>query len=137
MKQRGTMVRILILQSLYKLSNDDAENIVASFTNDGVTVGASDKNSMSLGATSMTMLDGASTVLSIFASVLMVLRYSEQWFFWIVVDVITVALWCFAGDPIMIAMCSAYLVNAVYGYLMWLYKCGRNVPFEKLLQRAA
>ena len=85
----------------------------------------------------MTMLDGASTVLSIFASVLMVLRYSEQWFFWIVVDVITVALWCFAGDPIMIAMWSAYLVNAVYGYLMWLYKCGRNVPFERLLQRAA
>ena len=85
----------------------------------------------------MTMLDGASTVLSIFATVLMALRYSEQWFFWIVVDVITVALWCFAGDPVMIAMWSAYLVNAGYGYLMWLNKCGRKVPFKAALDAAA
>ena len=85
----------------------------------------------------MTMLDGASTVLSIFATILMALRYSEQWFFWIVVDVITVALWCFAGDPVMIAMWSAYLVNAGYGYLMWLNKCGRKVPFKAALDAAA
>ena len=91
---------------------------------------------VSLGG-SMAMLDGASTVLSIFATVLMALRYSEQWFFWIVVDVITVVLWCFAGDPIMIAMWSAYLANAVYGYLLWLYKCGRNVPFKRALGLAA
>lgn len=85
----------------------------------------------------MTMLDGASTVLSIFATVLMALRYSEQWFFWIVVDAITVVLWCFAGDPVMIAMWAAYLVNAVYGYLMWLNKSGRNVPFKAVLDAAA
>jgi len=85
----------------------------------------------------MTMLDGASTVLSIFATILMTLRYSEQWFFWIIVDVITVALWCFAGDPVMIAMWSAYLVNAAYGYLMWLNKSGRRVPFKRALDRAA
>ena len=86
---------------------------------------------------SMTMLDGASTVLSIFATVLMALRYSEQWFFWIIVDVITVVLWCFAGDPVMIAMWGAYLVNAVYGYLTWLNKSGRRVPFKAALDRAA
>ena len=85
----------------------------------------------------MTLLDGASTVLSIFATLLMALRYSEQWFFWIVVDVITVALWCFAGDPVMIAMWGAYLVNAVYGYLMWLNKSGRRVPFKAALDEAA
>ena len=85
----------------------------------------------------MTMLDGATTILSIFATVLMALRYSEQWFFWIIVDVTTVVLWCFAADPVMIAMWSAYLVNAVYGYLMWLNKSGRNVPFKPLLDHAA
>ena len=85
----------------------------------------------------MTMLDGASTVLSIFATFLMMLRYSEQWFFWIVVDVITVALWCFAGDPVMIAMWGAYLLNAMYGYLMWLNKCGKRVPFKRVLDQAA
>ena len=85
----------------------------------------------------MTMLDGATTVMSIFATVLMALRYSEQWFFWIVVDALTVALWCVAGDPVMIAMWAAYLVNAVYGYLMWLNKSGRKVPFKALLDAAA
>ena len=85
----------------------------------------------------MTLLDGASTVLSIFATLLMALRYSEQWFFWIVVDVITVVLWCFAGDPVMIAMWAAYLVNAGYGYLMWLNKSGRRVPFKPALDAAA
>ena len=85
----------------------------------------------------MTYLDGATTVLSIFATVLMALRYAEQWFFWIVVDVLTVVLWCFAGDPVMIIMWAAYLVNAVYGYLMWLNKSGRKVPFKALLDKAA
>ncbi len=85
----------------------------------------------------MTMLDGASTVLSIFATILMALRFSEQWFFWIIVDAITVVLWCFAGDPVMIAMWGAYLVNAVYGYLMWLNKSGCKVPFKAALDKAA
>ena len=31
----------------------------------------------------------------------------------------------------------AYLVNAVYGYLMWLNKCGRKVPFKAALDAAA
>lgn len=85
----------------------------------------------------MTMLDGATTILSIFATVLMALRYSEQWLFWIVVDATTVALWCCAADPVMIALWSAYLVNAVYGYLMWLNKSGRNVPLKPLLDRVS
>ena len=86
---------------------------------------------------SMTMLDGTTTVLSIFATVLMALRYSEQWLFWIIVDVLTVALWIFAGDPVMIVMWAAYLINAFYGYLMWLNKSGRKVPLKRLLDRAA
>ena len=85
----------------------------------------------------MAMLDGATTILSIFATILMALRYSEQWFFWIIVDVTTVVLWCIAADPVMIALWSAYLVNAVYGYLMWLNKSGRNVPFKPLFDRAS
>ncbi|RAP50416.1 MAG: hypothetical protein BZ138_06670, partial [Methanosphaera sp. rholeuAM270] len=84
-----------------------------------------------------TMLDGATTVMSVFATVLMALRYSEQWLFWIVVDALTVVLWCFAADPVMVAMWSAYLVNAIYGYLMWLNKSGKKVPFKKLLDAAA
>ena len=85
----------------------------------------------------MTYLDGATTVMSIFATVLMALRYAEQWFFWIAIDALTVILWGIAGDPVMIAMWGAYLVNAVYGYLMWMNKSGRRVPLKPLLDAAA
>lgn len=50
--------------SIYDGQGNGSNNIVASFTNNGATVGASDKNSMSLGATSMVMYDneGATTM---------------------------------------------------------------------------
>lgn len=66
-----------------------------------------------------TLLDSASTVLSLAANALMVLRYREQWVLWIVVDAITVLMWLLAGDVLMTAMWSIYLINAVYGFVMW------------------
>lgn len=70
----------------------------------------------------MTLLDGTTTILSIVASLLMWRRYAEQWACWIIVDIITVIMWVIAGDPVMIAMWGAYLVNAFYGYYLWLKK---------------
>lgn len=69
-----------------------------------------------------TLLDGTTTVLSIVASILMARRYAEQWICWIIVDIITVAMWIIAGNPTMIAMWSAYLINAFYGYVLWIRK---------------
>ena len=68
---------------------------------------------------SVTLLDSMSTVLSLAANALMVARYREQWLLWIVVDVITVIMWAIAGDLIMTAMWAIYLINAVYGFIMW------------------
>lgn len=68
---------------------------------------------------SATMLDSMSTVFSIVANALMVARYREQWLLWIVVDVITVIMWAIAGDLIMTVMWAIYLINAVYGWIMW------------------
>lgn len=70
----------------------------------------------------MTLLDGTTTVLSIVATLLMASRYAEQWLCWIIVDAITVIMWTIAADPIMIAMWSAYLINAFYGYYKWKYQ---------------
>lgn len=78
----------------------------------------------------MTLLDGTTTILSIVASLLMWRRYAEQWACWIVVDAITVIMWIIAGDPIMIAMWGAYLVNAFYGYYLWLKK-SNGLPWQK------
>ncbi len=66
-----------------------------------------------------TLLDSTSTVLSIFANALMVLRYREQWALWIIVDVVTVVMWAVAGDFLMTAMWAIYLCNAIYGLVMW------------------
>lgn len=66
-----------------------------------------------------TLLDSMSNVFSIVANAMMVLRYREQWALWIVVDVVTVIMWVIAGDWLMTAMWSVYLVNAVYGLVQW------------------
>jgi nicotinamide mononucleotide transporter len=66
-----------------------------------------------------TWLDSASTIFSLIANVLMVLRYREQWILWIIVDVITVAMWVIAGDWIMTTMWAVYLLNACYGFIIW------------------
>lgn len=64
-------------------------------------------------------LDSTSTVISVVANALMVLRYREQWTLWIIVDIVTVIMWGMSGDPIMTTMWAVYLVNAVYGYINW------------------
>ncbi len=64
-------------------------------------------------------LDSTSTVISVVANALMVLRYREQWTLWIIVDAVTVIMWGMSGDPIMTTMWAVYLVNAVYGYINW------------------
>ena len=66
-----------------------------------------------------TLLDSMSTVFSIVANILMVMRYREQWALWIIVDVVTVVMWIIAGDFLMTIMWAIYLINAVYGCIMW------------------
>lgn len=66
-----------------------------------------------------TLLDSMSTVFSVAANVLMVLRYREQWVLWIIVDAVTVIMWIIAGDFLMTAMWMIYLINAVYGWITW------------------
>jgi len=66
-----------------------------------------------------TLLDSMSTVISVIANSLMLLRYREQWLLWIIVDVITVIMWLLAWDFIMVTMWAVYTLNAFYGYYNW------------------
>ena len=72
------------------------------------------------------LLDSTSTVLSIVAMVLMAWRYMEQWVLWVVVDVVSIAMWYIvidangARDIALLVMWIAYLINAVYGFLAWI-----------------
>jgi len=64
-------------------------------------------------------LDSATNVLSAAGSILMIARYREQWWLWIIINIISVAMWVIAGSPTMVAMWGLYLVNSVYGLIVW------------------
>ena len=66
---------------------------------------------------SSTELDGLTTIITVAAQLLMILRYREQWLLWIVLNVLSILLW--KGQPAMYLMYSAYLLNSVYGYYNW------------------
>lgn len=75
------------------------------------------------------LFDSMSTVLSVIAMWLMAKRYAAQWLLWIVVNVASIGMWVIAlalndAAPVdalaMILMWSMYLINAVYGYTVWL-----------------
>jgi nicotinamide mononucleotide transporter len=70
-------------------------------------------------------LDSSSTVLSVIAMILMSWRYMEQWILWIIVDIVSVILWLVVmlnggNDITILLMWTAYLVNAIYGLIVWI-----------------
>ena len=70
-------------------------------------------------------MDATTNVFSIVATFLMVLRYKEQWLLYIILNVVTIAMWCIrwqagSGDgSMMVLMWVAFLINSVYGYYKW------------------
>ncbi len=73
---------------------------------------------------SLPFIDSMSTVFSVFAQILCVKRYMEQWVLWVIVDVVTVIMWVYAfasgtGDMATVLMWSIYLLNAVIMLVKW------------------
>lgn len=64
-------------------------------------------------------LDAAATVLSIIGTWWLAMSYKEQWFLWIVADVITTTLCIVTGQYALAVLYFAYIVSAVYGYFHW------------------
>lgn len=74
----------------------------------------------------LTLLDSASTILSIIALILQVTRFTEAWLLWILVNIVTISIWyliLLQGNsqtpPAMLVMWGTYLINSVYGYWHW------------------
>lgn len=63
--------------------------------------------------------DAATNVLAIFAQILMVKRYREQWLWWLVIDLLCVKMWWVADNWSMVAMYIAWTANCVYGWYNW------------------
>lgn len=64
-------------------------------------------------------IDALSTVVSTVATLLMAFRYKEQWFMWIVVYVVSIIMWCFAFDVLMIIMSVECTIISILGYVEW------------------
>lgn len=74
------------------------------------------------------ILDSSTEVTQILAQLLMVLAFAEQWIFWIITNIITIIMWAvvIVADPSSISwalptlfMWIAYLINSIYGWIMW------------------
>ena len=64
-------------------------------------------------------MDAFTTVPAIAAQLLMVLAYREQWYLWLVVDVLAVVMWLRAENYCMAAQYAFWCANCVYGYIQW------------------
>lgn len=63
--------------------------------------------------------DAATNVMAIFAQLLMVKCYKEQWIWWLVIDVFCIKLWFVAGNWSMVVMYIAWTANCIYGWYNW------------------
>lgn len=64
-------------------------------------------------------MDAFTTVPAIAAQLLMVLAYREQWYLWLVVDVLAVVMWLRAENYCMAVQYVFWCVNCIYGYIQW------------------
>ncbi len=69
-------------------------------------------------------VDAFTTFAGIYAGILMLKRYQEQWYIWVLVNIGSVIMWVtLIGQDetaaVMVVMWGAYLVNALYGVYNW------------------
>ncbi|MGN0557121.1 MAG: nicotinamide riboside transporter PnuC [Acutalibacteraceae bacterium] len=65
-------------------------------------------------------LDALSAGFGMANGILLLLRYSEQWYAWFITLVLYAVLYTVSGTYIMLITVAAMLVNTVYGYVKWL-----------------
>lgn len=75
---------------------------------------------------SVPLWDAATVAIGIAATVLQTLRYREQYYWWLVTDVVTVAMYIEHFDPVYLTKRSIYLIVAIIGLVNWLRLSRRN-----------
>ena len=75
---------------------------------------------------SMSWLDSASTVMSIIGTIWLAKSYYQQWYIWIVANVLSVILCLQSGMYWMTALYAVYVLSAIYGCFHWV-KNGKYV----------
>lgn len=68
---------------------------------------------------SQPLMDAISTVPAFIAQILLMTRYKENWYFWLIIDVASVIMWGIANDWIMVAQYVFWSINCIYGLKKW------------------
>ena len=78
--------------------------------------------------------DAATNVMALFAQIMMVKRYREQWIWWILIDLFCIKMWRVAGNWSMVAMYVAWTANCVYGWYNWTKLNKKSEPLKRGLR---
>lgn len=76
-------------------------------------------------------LDALSAGFGMANGILLLLRYSEQWYAWFITLVLYAILYTVSGTYIMLITVAAMLVNTVYGYVKWLIYTNKSKQEQK------
>lgn len=80
--------------------------------------------------TVMQWFDAAIFAIGIVAVTLEMLRYKEQYFWWIITDIIAVAQYAIKGDPVYTTKKTIYLIEAIVGIKNWHQLAKKNKENE-------
>ena len=64
-------------------------------------------------------MDAFTTIPAIAAQLLMILAYREQWYLWLVVDMLAVIMWLRAENYCMAVQYAFWCANCIYGFKQW------------------
>ena len=64
-------------------------------------------------------MDAFTTIPAIAAQLLMILAYREQWYLWLVVDILAVIMWLRAENYCMAVQYAFWCANCIYGFKQW------------------
>lgn len=67
----------------------------------------------------LSWIDASTFAIGIVATVLELLRYSEQYIWWIITDILAVLMYVLMFDPVYLTKKSIYLIMAVIGLVNW------------------
>ena len=64
-------------------------------------------------------VDALSTVVTLIATILLALRYREQWFMWIIVYAVSIVLWSITFNLLMLIMSASCFLSSFIGFVNW------------------
>jgi len=81
------------------------------------------------------VVDSISTVVSLIATILMTLRYREQWFMWMIVYSVSIIMWATTFDLLMLIMSISCFVSSIIGFVNWTKSANKNQPLDSTSQK--